>query len=96
SLRVAIVKRFGRQRTSEKVNKILDTFIPQDQIFVDDSDGQEFVWPEDVYPENWHYYRPYPGRGINEIPLREIYNMARVLVDKYPEEYQWGEYPDED
>lgn len=96
SLRVAIVKRFGRQRTSEKVNKILDTFIPQDQIFVDDSDGQEFVWPEDVYPENWHYYRPYPGRGINEIPLREIYNMARVLVDKYPEEYRWGEYPDED
>lgn len=96
SLRVAIVKRFGRQRTSEKVNKILDTFIPQDQIFVDDSEGQEFVWPEDVYPENWHYYRPYPGRILSEIPLREIYNMARVLVEKYPGEYQWGQFPDED
>ena len=84
-LRLSIVQRFGRQRTSQRLNDTtVDRLIPASHIHQEEESGFRFVWPTAGGPDDWHHFRHSVGRNLPDIPVEEIRNVARVLLVEDP------------
>lgn len=84
-LRSAVAKRFGRQKTSRRVNTTIDTLIPQELVIEEESAGNAFVWPTAQGPDGWDHVRRSEGRNLPDIPLKEIAGAARLVLDRHPD-----------
>lgn len=81
TLRTNFVQRFGRQKTSKMLNSNrIDPLIPQALLREDCESGELFVWPTDQGPDGWRHFRRTEARGIKDIPIEEIRNVAQVLI----------------
>lgn len=84
-LRSAIAKRFGRQKTSRKVNAVIDQLIPDELVREEGNVLNEFVWPTADGPQKWNHVRQSDGhRNLPDIPLEEIANAARLVLADWP------------
>lgn len=85
-LRSAIAKRFGRQKTSRKVNTVIDQLVPDELVREEGNVLNEFVWPAAAGPDGWNHVRQSEGRrNLPDIPLREIANAARLVLNDRPQ-----------
>jgi hypothetical protein len=84
-LRSAVAKRFGRQKTSRRVNTTIDTLVPQELVIEEESAGNAFVWPTAQGPDGWDHVRRSEGRNLPDIPLKEIAGAARLVLDRHPD-----------
>lgn len=85
-LRSAVAKRFGRQKTSRKVNTVIDQLIPDDLVREEGNVLNEFVWPTAAGPDGWNHVRQSEGRrNLPDIPLHEIANAARLVLTDWPQ-----------
>ncbi|MGP9609440.1 DUF4011 domain-containing protein [Corynebacterium sp. AOP36-E1-14] len=85
-LRSAIAKRFGRQKTSRKVNTVIDQLIPEELIHNEGSVVDDFVWPTAAGPDGWNHVRQSEGRrNLPDIPLKEIQCAAQLVLSDWPQ-----------
>lgn len=94
-LRSAVAKRFGRQKTSMRINGTIDALIPTELIHSESPSGEAsttFVWPTAAGPDGWNHVRRSEGRKLPEIPLGEIACAARLVLAGQPS--LSGEDPD--
>lgn len=84
TLQSAIAKRFGRQKTSRKMNEtVINPLLPSDHIH--DEHGVEFIWPTATGPSDWNHYRRSEGRNVVDISIHEVANAAKIVLAEYPD-----------